>query len=96
MHAEIAEKAPISENLKNLIAEKDNVGVQAFFGQSSPAEMSRTISALDKSAKLSLFELLGPETSAEIITNIDINSLTPVEAMKKLIEIKEKLANIKD
>ena len=70
MHADIADKALTSEDLKNFIAEKDKVGVQAFFGQSSPAEMSRAISALDKSAKLSLFELLGPETSAEIITNI--------------------------
>lgn len=30
----------------------------------------------------------------EIIDNIEINSLTPIEAMKKLIAIKEKLANI--
>ncbi|NVM18315.1 MAG: DNA mismatch repair protein MutS [Candidatus Lokiarchaeota archaeon] len=31
---------------------------------------------------------------AEIIADIDINSLTPIEAMKRLILIKEKLANI--
>lgn len=30
----------------------------------------------------------------EVITDIDINSLTPIEAMKKLIIIKEKLSNI--
>ena len=29
-----------------------------------------------------------------VISDIDINSLTPIEAMKRLIEIKEKLANI--
>ncbi len=32
----------------------------------------------------------------EIIDEIEINSLTPIEAMKKLILIKEKLSNIKD
>jgi Mg/Co/Ni transporter MgtE len=70
MHADIADKAHTSEDLKNLITEKDNVGVQTFFGKASPAKMSRAISTLDKSSKLSLFELLGPETSAEIIINI--------------------------
>ena len=30
----------------------------------------------------------------EAISSIDINSLTPIEAMKKLIIIKKKLANI--
>jgi len=30
----------------------------------------------------------------DVITDIDINSLTPIEAMKKLIIIKEKLSNI--
>jgi magnesium transporter len=70
MNAYATEKVLATENLKNLISEKDKAGVQAFFGPSSPAEMSRAISTLDKSTKLSLFELLGPETSAEIITNI--------------------------
>ena len=60
MNAEIAEKLVTAEDLKTLIAEKDKVGVRAFFKQSSPAEMSRAISAMDKPIKLSLFELLGP------------------------------------
>ncbi len=34
------------------------------------------------------------EELVEVINNIDINSLTPIEAMNKLIKIKEKLANI--
>jgi len=70
MNAEIAEKLVTAEDLKVLIAEKDKVGVRAFFKQSSPAEMSRAISALDKPIKLSLFELLGPEISAEIIATV--------------------------
>ena len=55
MGTDITEKVLTSENLKDLIAEKDKDGAQAFFGQSLPAEMSRAISTLDKSAKLSLF-----------------------------------------
>ena len=31
----------------------------------------------------------------KILRDVDINSLTPVEAMKKLIEIKEILQNLK-
>ena len=32
----------------------------------------------------------------DIINDIEINSLTPIEAMKRLILIKEKLSNIKN
>ncbi|MFX1312796.1 MAG: hypothetical protein ACFFHD_09310, partial [Promethearchaeota archaeon] len=32
----------------------------------------------------------------KLLTDIDINSLTPLDAMKKLIEVKEKLENLKN
>ncbi|MFX0025866.1 MAG: hypothetical protein ACFE8M_05580, partial [Candidatus Hermodarchaeota archaeon] len=36
------------------------------------------------------------EDLIKLLKNIDINSLTPLDAMKKLIEIKEKLENFKN
>ena len=61
-----------SENkwLMELIHLNDRVQLEAVFASSPPVEMARMISSLNKSDRIHLLEILGPEESAHLISKM--------------------------
>ena len=56
--------------LEEWIQSNDRAQIESVFEESPPVEMARMISNLDKDDQIHLLELLGPETSAGIISKI--------------------------
>ena len=64
------EKLSSGKSLQLLISERDGPGIETFLEHASPGQTAREMSRIDKSEKAILFEMLGPEKSAEIVTRI--------------------------
>jgi magnesium transporter len=70
MSVDLADDQRTEITLKKLLQSNDSPQIEAFVEQLLPVELARTISGLDKPDQTQLLKILGPESSAEIVTKI--------------------------
>ena len=77
----------------HILQQLEQKSLEAGTTKSDTDQIKNTLQQVEKPMQLSFFESTDPKFEAmkELLNSLDINSLTPVEALMKLDELKKKM-----
>jgi len=83
----------IVERAIHILQQLEQKSIESGSVKSDSGQIKDTLQQVEKPMQLSFFESTDPkfEEMKELLDSLDINSLTPIEALMKLDELKKKM-----